>query len=113
MAASTTRVQCSSPVRRSERAHLNPGFPRIVLKPSHGTYAFAGIGYSVQVWWPATRVVHIRRSGPCPVRLTGKVINASTMTGTVQLTGVPCSTPAYTYTAKIDPSQTKYIAPNA
>lgn len=51
--------------------------------------------------------------GSVSVRLTGKVINASTMTGTVQLTGVPCSTPAYTYTAKIDPSQTKYIAPNA
>jgi hypothetical protein len=47
------------------------------------------------------------------VRITGKVQSASVIVGTVQLTGAPCTTPTYAYTARIDAAFTKEIAPDA
>jgi hypothetical protein len=96
----------------SAKALTSPGYPRIVLRPVHGYFSFS-LSYSVanvQASYPG------QSSTTLPsvhVRLTGKVVGANVIVGTVQLTGAPCTTPTYSYTARVDPSDTKYIAPDA
>jgi hypothetical protein len=96
----------------SADALTSPGYPRIAMKLVHGFYSFA-ISYSatnVEANYPGQAS---RELPSVHVRITGKVVNASTIVGTVQLTGAPCTTPTLSYTARIDAAQTKYIAPDA
>jgi hypothetical protein len=96
----------------SAKALVSPGFARITLKPVHGFYSFS-LSYSVanvNAGYPGEGSTTL---GSVQVRLTGKVESAGVITGTVQLTGVPCTTPTYAYTARIDPADTKSVAPNA
>jgi hypothetical protein len=96
----------------SSKALTSSGYPRIVLKPVRGFLSFS-LSYSVanvEASYPG------QTSKTLPsvhVRLTGKVETANVIVGTVQLSGAPCTTPTYSYTARIDPSDTKSIAPNA
>jgi hypothetical protein len=96
----------------SSKALTSPGYPQITLRPVGGSYSFS-ISYSVanvEASYPG------QTSKTLPsvhVHLTGKVVSASVIVGTVQLTGAPCTTPTYRYTARIDPAFTKEIAPDA
>jgi hypothetical protein len=96
----------------STKALTSPGYPRIVLRPVHGRLSFS-VSYSVANVEASYPGQGSRTLPSVHVRLTGKVESASVIVGTVQLTGAPCTTPTYTYTARIDPSFTKEIAPSA
>jgi hypothetical protein len=94
------------------KALVSPGFARISLRRVKGAYAFT-LNYSasnVNAGYPGEGDTTL---GSVQVHLTGKVTSASEIVGTIKLTGVPCTTPTYTYTAKIDPADTSGIAPNA
>jgi hypothetical protein len=96
----------------SSKALVSPGFARITLKRAHGAYAFS-LSYSasdVNAGYPGQADTTL---GSVQVRLTGKVVSASEIAGTIRLTGVPCSTSTYNYMAKIDPADTSGISPNA
>lgn len=96
----------------SADAVTSPGYPRITLTPVRGFYSFS-LSYTVanvEASYPG------QTSKTLPsvhVHLTGKVESANVVVGTVQLSGAPCTTPTYSYTARIDPSDTKSIAPDA
>jgi hypothetical protein len=96
----------------SSKALTSPGNPEIVLRSVHGSYSFS-ISYSVAEVEASYPGQTSRTLPSVHVRLTGKVVSASVIEGTVQLTGAPCTTPTYHYTARIDPAFTKEIAPNA
>jgi hypothetical protein len=96
----------------SSKALVSPGFTRIVLKRSHGVYAFS-LNYSVSNVIAGYPGQGDSTLASVQVRLTGKVVNASEIKGTVRLTGIPCSTPTYNYAAKIDPADTSGVSPNA
>src|ERR1700689_409785 len=96
----------------SSDALTSPGYPRIVLRPVHGSYSFS-LSYSVanvEASYPGQSSKTLPSVRVC---ITGKVESASVIVGTVQLTGAPCTTPTYAYTARIDPAFTKEIAPDA
>jgi len=96
----------------SAKAELNPGYSEIVLRPVHGHYAFS-LRYSVAdvtAGYPGEATQAI---ASVSVHLTGTVRSAGLITGTIQVTGAPCSTPPYAYSARIDNADTKYIAPDA
>ncbi len=96
----------------SAKALVNPGFSQITLKKKGAFYGFS-LSYTVDnvnAGYPGQASTTL---GQVQVRLTGRVTSASTISGTAQLIGVPCSTSAYSYVARIDPAVTKYIAPNA
>jgi len=96
----------------SSKALTSPGYPQIVLKPVHGSYGFS-LSYtvtSVESGYPGQANKTLTS---VHVRLTGKVESPSVIVGTVQLTGAPCTTPTYAYTARIDPADTSSLAPNA
>jgi hypothetical protein len=96
----------------SSKALTSPGYPQIGLKLVHGYYAFS-LNYnvtSVESGYPGQSS---RTLPSVRVRLTGRVESTSVVVGTLQLTGAPCTTPTYAYTAKIDPADTSSLAPNA
>jgi hypothetical protein len=94
------------------KALTSPGYPRITLKVVRGFYSFT-LSYNVANV-EATYPGESSKTLPSVhVRITGKVESTGVIVGTVQLSGAPCTTPTYSYTARIDPSNTKYIAPDA
>jgi hypothetical protein len=96
----------------SSKAQFNPGFPRITLRPVHGAYSFA-LSYTVRGVEAGYEGGTFQTLASVSVHLTGKVISANAIRGTVKVAGAPCTTPTYAYTARINPADTKYIAPNA
>lgn len=96
----------------SASAVVSPGYARISLKPSHGAYGFA-LSYNVANANVGSEGGTSETLPSVHMQLTGKVISATEITGTIRLVGAPCTTPTYSYVAKLDPGDTKYIAPNA
>jgi hypothetical protein len=107
----TTAVVLDCPAV-GKTAVVNVGLAQTTLSPVHGAYSFS-TSYSLENY-TVTAVGAIEQTIlTVQVHLTGTVRSASEITGTVQLTGSPCTTPTYSYVARIDAAQTKYIAPNA
>jgi hypothetical protein len=96
----------------SSKALTSPGYPRIVLKLVRGVFSFS-LSYSVANVEASYPGQAFKTLPSVHVRLTGKVESASVIVGTVQLSGAPCTTPTYRYTARIDTALTSEIAPNA
>jgi hypothetical protein len=96
----------------SAKALTSPGYPRIVLHPVRGFYSFS-LSYSVANVGASYPGQVYKTLPSVHVRLTGRVESASVIVGTVQLTGAPCTTSTYSYTARIDPADTKSISPDA
>jgi hypothetical protein len=96
----------------SKDALVAPGFGKITLKRGKENLSFS-ISYSAKNVYAGYPGEGVTTLGSVKVHLTGTVTSASVITGTVQMTGKPCTTPTYTYSAKIDPADTKYIAPDA
>jgi hypothetical protein len=96
----------------SANAVVSPGYARISLKPSHGGYGFA-LNYNVANVNVGSEGDTNETLASVHMQLNGTVKSSTEIVGTIKLTGAPCTTPTYSYVAKLDPGDTKYIAPNA
>jgi hypothetical protein len=96
----------------SASALTSPGYPQITLKPVHGFYSFT-LSYSVANVEASYPGQTSKLLPSVHVRITGKVESASVIVGTVQLSGTPCTTPTYSYTARINAADSKEISPDA